>query len=124
MLTLLVPRAVDAGHVQGLGAGWVRVMLGVAEGSSAPTASLACIVRPDSWQEGRLSPHWITLVLQQEEVLCKPHTQGHLTQAAASLPDGPCMAVAPSILVLLSQRHTSGATQQHLPALMNLQRQN
>lgn len=117
-------RAVDAAHVQRLGAQWVYVMLGAAAGSSTPTNSLACIVRPDWWQEACWSPCWITLVLQQDEVLCKPHTQGHLTQTATALPKGPCMAVVPSILVLLSWRYPSEATQQDLPTLMNLQRQN
>lgn len=80
--------AVDAARVQGLGTWWAQGMAGGAEGSSAPTASLARIVRPDWWQEGCWSPCWIALVLQ-EEVLSETRVQQHLTQAAASLPDGP-----------------------------------
>ena len=53
-------------------------------------------------------------------VLCKPRTQGRLIQAAISLPDGPCVAAAPSISVLLSQSQISGVTQRYFPAPINL----
>lgn len=90
MLTLLVPRAVDTAHIQRLGAGRVQVMLRVAESSSAPTTSSACIMRPDWWQEGHWSPCWVAFILQQEEVLCKPASY------TETFGPSPCSLMAPA----------------------------